>query len=391
MSPYDRPTRVPSQGVDLRLTKSARLRRAAGLITLAGFAALALASCAAQVNQHPTGDSQAPGFFPGQVVTIQGQEAANLYPIVFAVAAVVFVLVEGLIIWITLRYRRKPTDTALPVQTHGNNKLEVLWIVIPFLVVSGLFVGTYATLADTEKISPTPDVTIDVTAFQWQWTFAYPGVLNAAGQPISFTGAGSTGPEMVLPTGETILFRLHAQDVIHSFFVPQFFRKLDVIPGRVNEFQVVIQDEGTFGGQCAEFCGLGHSQMYFTIRAVSPSDYVTWAAQAQAQANASPEPAPSGAVTVAVHAVSIVAGFDPNTVTAPANTPLTVQFTNGDPAVAHNFAIKAANPDGSDFIGEPPVQGGQTGSFQVPALPAGTYTFYCAIHPNMTGTLKVGG
>ena len=83
-------------------------------------------------------------------------------------------------------------------------------------------------------------------------------------------------------------------DVIHSFYVPQFFRKLDVVPGRVNEFQVNVAEEGTYGGQCAEFCGLSHADMYFTVRAVDRATFDQWVADEQAKAAETPPPPPSG-------------------------------------------------------------------------------------------------
>jgi cytochrome c oxidase subunit 2 len=81
---------------------------------------------------------------------------------------------------------------------------------------------------------------------------------------------------MVLPVNESILFRLTAADVIHSFYVPAFFFKLDAIPGRTNQFEVTIEKPGVYGGQCAEFCGLAHSDMFFSVRAVEPSEYEAW-------------------------------------------------------------------------------------------------------------------
>jgi plastocyanin len=134
--------------------------------------------------------------------------------------------------------------------------------------------------------------------------------------------------------------------------------------------------------------------MYFTVRVVSQPDFQAWVAAEEAKAPATPAPPPSGGpgggATVNVSAVSVTAGFNPSTLTAPADTPLTIQFTNTDPTVPHNFAIQKANPDQSDWVGQPPANGGQTATYQAPALKAGTYTFYCAIHPNMKGTLTVG-
>ncbi len=370
------------------------VRRARRIWFIVGATALAvfLAACGSTVpNHNPTGDAAPPGILPGQVVTEQGKAAVNLYLITFVIAVVVFVIVEGLLIIIALRFRRKKGDDVLPNQVHGNNKLEFLWTLVPAITVTALFVAALITLTQTtEAKSPDPAVTVNVTGFQWQWTFAYPEYVDAKGQPISLTGAGSQGPEMVLPVNQPIRFRVTGQDVIHSFYVPQFFYKKDAIPGRINEFDLNITDPGTYGGQCAEFCGLGHSTMYFTVRAVTRPEFDQWIQDQQAKANATAAPAPSGAASLTIKAVSVTAAFDQKTLSAPANTPLTVNFTNSDTTVQHNFAIKGANPDGSDWYGMPFAPPGASETYQAPALKAGTYQFFCQIHPNMQGTLTVG-
>jgi len=365
-------------------------RRAMRRSSLIGFAVLAiliLASCAdTRTYDRPTSDAAAPGLLPGHVVTEQGRAAADLYLPIFIIAVGVFVLVEGLLLIITLRFRRKPDDDTLPPQTHGNHRLELIWTAIPALIVTGLFIASTMVLVDVEATSEEPGVTVDVTAFQWQWTFDYQA------QALSFTGSGDQGPEMVVPVDEPVLFRLHAQDVIHSFYVPQFFRKLDVVPGRVNQFEVTITEQGTFGGQCAEFCGLGHDAMFFTVRAVDRPTFDQWVTDEQAKAQATPMPVPSDAAAgsvLSLAAISVTEGFDPSELTAPADTPLTIQLHNSDTAAPHNVAIRAAAADGSDWIGLPIAGPGEAATYNVPPIAAGGYTFYCSVHPNMTGTLTV--
>lgn len=362
------------------------------IVGAAAFAVLLVACSGTPVpNHNPTGDANPPSILPGQVVTEQGHAAVNLYLITFVIAVIVFVIVEGLLLLIALRFRRQKGDDVLPTQTHGNNKLEFLWTIIPAITVTLLFVAALITLTNTtEAKSPSPAVTVDVTGFQWQWTFAYPDYVDASGKPISMTGAGSTGPEMVLPVNKPIRFRVSALDVIHSFYVPQFFYKKDAIPGRVNEFDLTITDVGTYGGQCAEFCGLNHSEMYFTVRAVQPSDFDQWVKDAQAAANQTPGPAPSGAATLTVKAIDATAGFDTKALSAPADTPIAVDFTNADLTVIHNFAIKGGKPDGTDWFGLPFAPAGGHEVYQAPPLKAGSYEFFCQIHPNMQGTLTVG-
>lgn len=377
------------------MTKAVRLMEPKRLASLLAIA-LALAGCATESGSSIVGDGQPPGFLPGEIVTQQGQLAAGLYLPIFIIAVTVFVLIEGLLLFLAFRFRRRPADGDLPAQTHGNNLLEVGWTLIPAIIVAGLFVASMSVLFRVDARSDSPAVTVDVIGFQWQWTFEYPDYTNASGEPVSLTGAGVVGPEMVLPVGETVRFRLHAQDVIHSFYVPQFFRKLDVIPGRVNQFDQVILQPGVYGGQCAEFCGLAHADMYFTVRAVERAEFDDWIAQAQEEANATPPPQPSGGVapgegaTLAVTSISITEGFDPEILEAPADTPITFELNNVDPAAPHNVAIRGGEPDGSDWIGMPLADPSSSATYQAPPQPAGTYEFYCSVHPNMVGTLNVG-
>lgn len=353
---------------------------------LAALAALVLVGCATRGDDRPTSDSAAPGMLPGKVVTEEGQAAADLYLPIFLIAVAIFVLVEGLLLFVSIRFRRRHADEGLPPQTHGNNVLELIWTGIPALIVTGLFVASTSVLFRVEAVSDEPAVTIDVIGFQWQWTFDYKA------QGLSYTGAGSQGPEAVVPVNEPVLFRLQAQDVIHSFYVPQFFRKLDAIPGRINEMEVTITEEGTFGGQCAEFCGLAHDAMYFTVRAVDRATFDQWVAEEQQKAQATPPPVPSDAPAgsvLSLASISVTEGYDPSELTAPADTPLTIQLDNPDPAAPHNVAIRGAAEDGSDWIGLPIAGPGESATYSVPPIAAGTYTFYCSVHPNMTGTLTV--
>jgi cytochrome c oxidase subunit II len=356
--------------------------------TLALFLAIAAvaAACAGGTSLPPQpGNEEPPGFFPTTPITDAGVATQNLYALTFVIAVIVFVLVEGLLIYITIRFRRRPTDTELPPQVHGSNPLEILWTVVPAITVTVLFIAALITLTEEYEVrAAQPGVVIDVTGFQWQWTFAYEQ------QGLSLTGSGIQGPLMALPVDEPVRIRLHANDVIHSFYVPQFLYKKDVVPGRVNEFDIIVTQPGTYGGQCAEFCGIGHTDMLFTVQAMSRPEFDAWVIHQQ-QAQPTQAPAPSGAPSVSVTAVSITA-FDPTTLTAPADLPLVFAFQNADPGgQPHNVAIKGANPDGTDWTGLPIANAGQSATYVSPPLSAGTYEFYCSVHPTtMRGTLNVG-
>jgi cytochrome c oxidase subunit 2 len=181
------------------------------------------------------------------------------------------VVVFGLTTWAIVRHRARGR-TDLPAQTRGNVRLEVVWTAIPVVIVVGLFIATLGVLARLEPRATAPDTELRVEAFRWGWSFSYP----AAG--VTVTGIGADGPEAVVPVGRPIRVTLAAQDVIHSFYVPVFLFKRDAVPGRESIFEFTVEEPGTYRGQCAEFCGVFHSRMPFSIRAVAEAEFVAWLA-----------------------------------------------------------------------------------------------------------------
>ncbi len=360
------------------LTSDGR-RRLLPLGTL-GILAIALGGC--QAISPPPG------------ATLQGQAVHGLYEIILIPTIAIFVLVEGLLTVAILRYRRR--DESMPAQVHGNRYLEVTWTVIPSLIVFAVFLLSMQTLGTVDAKSPDPAVTVDVFGRQWFWDFAYEK------EGIKVSGAG-TVPEIVLPVGERVRFVETSDNVIHSFYIPQFLFKRDVIPGAHNTFEIQITDPGVYGGQCAEFCGLGHATMLFRIRAVSPADYTAWVAQQQAAASASPSGAtgagspggvgsappaslPPGSPTLQLGAAS-PASFDRSSLAAQAGQPFAIHFSNTDPGVPHDVAIRDAG--GNVLFKGDIITGPSDATYIVPSLPAGSYTYFCIVHPNMQGTLTV--
>jgi len=132
-------------------------------------------------------------------------------------------------------------------------------------------VATFRTEVPIDRVSSDPSVTIDVTAFQWQWRFSYPQY------GIQVVGTPDQPPTMVVPVGQTVQIDLRAQDVIHAFFVPAFLFKRDAIPGKLNRFDFKVIAPGTYNGECAEFCGLDHADMVFYVKAVTPAQFQAWA------------------------------------------------------------------------------------------------------------------
>jgi cytochrome c oxidase subunit 2 len=214
-------------------------------------------------------------------VTEEGQAVYDLYNLFLYLAAVVFVVVSGLVIWSVIRYRRR--DDELPTQTHGNNRLELAWTLIPTVIVLFLFVVTIRAQDRVLDTSGQADVSVTATAFQWSWRFTYEGTgAEVVGSPESI-------PELVVPVGQTIRVKLVSADVVHSFYVPQTLFKRQAIPGTDNVFDLTFEKVGLFHGQCTQFCGLQHPDMVFRVRVVSQGEYQSWLADA-AQRGSAGEP-----------------------------------------------------------------------------------------------------
>jgi cytochrome c oxidase subunit 2 len=330
-------------------------------------------------------------FYPPAAVTEQGAHIRDLYDIVFFIGVVIFFVVEALILWTVIRYRRRPEDTELPPQTHGNLVAEVVWTVVPTIIVAFLFVVSWQTLNVVEARTAEPDTRVRAVGAQFQWTFQY----LDENDEVVYTQLLPVGDDggLVVPAGRTIQLSLTSPDVIHAFYVPQFLFKRDVVPGpdHVNVFDFKVNAEyagQTFRGQCAELCGAGHRVMLFDVHAKTPADFDAWLAQKIAEASATPTPPPSGepsGTVLTLEAKGLV--FLETALTAPANEPFKIDFDNQDDAIPHNVEIH----DGSGatiFKGEI-FNGVASRTYDIPALAAGSYPYICTVHPTMTGTLTV--
>jgi len=184
-------------------------------------------------------------------------------------------LVVALLGWSIVRYRvREGRD---PATFFEHVRLELFYTAVPLVLVAVLFGVTMATQRDVGRVASEPDVRIEVTGFQWGWRFRY------LTEGITIVGTSIDRPTMVLPVDATARLTLHSPDVIHAFWVPQFLVKRDVIPGRVNRLDVTPTRTGTFGGVCAEFCGLDHTDMTFTVEVVEPEQFQAFVARQQQQ------------------------------------------------------------------------------------------------------------
>ncbi len=220
-------------------------------------------------------------------VTPQGEAMRQLWTGSALAALAVGFVTWGAMFWAIIMHRkRKGSDDVPPRQTQYNLPLEIVFTVIPTIIVAVLFGFTINTQNYVEKDTPT-DMALDITAFQWNWKFDYPGTKTPQGTDVSTLGTSETIPILVLPTGKSITFVQHSNDVIHSFFVPEFLFKRDVFPmpernDQDNTWQIdSIDKEGAFVGRCAELCGSYHSQMNFEVRALPNDLYTRWLALRQ--------------------------------------------------------------------------------------------------------------
>jgi cytochrome c oxidase subunit II len=209
-------------------------------------------------------------------VTDTSSTTADLWNLFVVVAAIVGAIVWGAIVWVVIRYRRKSDE--VPDQRQYMGPLEISCVVIPLIIVGGLWFAGWQAQAEIIELSDNPDVDIEVVGFQWQWQFNY-NESPLTDHEFRVSGAPGEIPELVVPVGSTVQFDLVSNDVIHSFWVPEFLEKRDLIPEIDNRIEVVVDREGTWAGRCAEFCGFNHWQMYFSVKAVSESDYADWVAQ----------------------------------------------------------------------------------------------------------------
>ena len=216
-------------------------------------------------------------------ITQESQDMRQLWTGSVIAALIIGILVWILMLWPVVRHRKRSDE--LPRQTAYNLPLEIVYTILPFLIIAGLFFFTVVVQDKVRTISADPDTTIAVKAFKWNWEFQYPDSTGQDGEPVSTVGTSSEVPILVLPTDRTIRFELTSADVIHSFWVPEFLFKLDVIPGnengRNNVFEVTVNKEGAYVGRCAELCGTYHAFMNFEVRSVSGDDYDAYLAARQ--------------------------------------------------------------------------------------------------------------
>ena len=186
---------------------------------------------------------------------------------------VVFVLVFGLMVYAMIRFRKR--DDNPPSQIRYHLPLEVLYTIAPCIIVAVFFFHTVTAQNAILKNVKSPDHEITVVGSKWQWAFDYLDEKAIDGGDVFESGTPADPANLYLPVNESVRFVLKSPDVIHSFWIPEFYFKLDVIPGKkpFNQFDLTPTREGTFTGRCAELCGLYHSRMLFKVHVVSRAQY----------------------------------------------------------------------------------------------------------------------
>lgn len=203
----------------------------------------------------------------------QAQGIFNLGVIVAIILAVIYVIVAGVIFFSVMRFRWRDGEPD-PKQILGNKRLEIIWTVIPFLIVVILFFLTAHTMAISDP-PPAAKPDLVVIGHQWWWEFRYPSGVVAVN-------------EVHIPVGKPLSLRLDSTDVLHEFWVPELTRKMTTVPGHPNHIWLAADKPGTYLGVCSEFCGTQHAWMHFLVIAEPQADFDAWT-QAQLKTAAAPK------------------------------------------------------------------------------------------------------
>jgi cytochrome c oxidase subunit 2 len=206
----------------------------------------------------------------------QGDDFLDLWRVFTPLAIGVVLFIWALVLVVVVRSRRWGRAAGEPSQHQYDGRLELLGLVVPLVLVAGLFALTVVRTDDITRLVDDPDVEVEVLGFQWSWRFTYEH------DGVAVTGLPDEVPVLRLPIGRTTRFRLVAADVIHSFWVPEFLTKRDLVPGVDNEIDITPTRLGRWTSRCAEYCGLDHTDMRFVVEVVESEAFDAWLADAAA-------------------------------------------------------------------------------------------------------------
>ena len=258
-------------GASRNQQRTPRRRGRAALIGL-GALAVALTASGCTVNEIAFLDLPEPATQEGSIVQ-------NLWQGSWIAAWAVGIFTWALMLWAAFAYRRRHKDQ-VPEQTKYNVPIEILYTIVPLIMILGLFWFTAKDQAEILAVDNDQDLTVEVVGFRWNWGFNY------LDQDAYSVGTPNVPAELVLPVGEKVRFELVSPDVIHSFWVPAFLFKMDVIPGKTNVFELTPDKVGTYAGKCAELCGVDHARMLFNVRVVEKAEFDQYIADLKARGQA---------------------------------------------------------------------------------------------------------
>lgn len=243
----------------------------------------AVAAATVVVALSGCSDTVERGFMPGEPgITDESDRIVNLWVGSWVAALAVGVLTWGLIIWAAVAYRRRKDDVGLPAQVRYHVPLEIMYTIVPIMIVGVLFFYTARDQTELEALTTDPVASedllhINVVGKQWSWDFNYvDDDVYSAGVQANLDGTDAplaAMPTLYLPVDQPVSIELTSRDVIHSFWVVEFLYKKDVVPGHPNVIEFTPQVEGTYAGRCAELCGEFHSEMLFQVQVVSQQEY----------------------------------------------------------------------------------------------------------------------
>ncbi len=219
-----------------------------------------------------TGCAQVSGLGFEEGITSVNDISLSLWQGSWIAAAVVGVYTLVLILWPAVFHRAKASKGEFPKQTQYNVPVEVAYTVIPFIIVAVLFYFTAIKQNEIVEKTTTYAHEITVDGFQWSWQFGYP----EAGPKAVVTGTPANPPTLVVPLGEKVRYTITSNDVVHGFWVPAFMIQIQNLPGVTNSLEFTANKLGSYPGRCNILCGRNHSQMLFTVKVVTPSEYKTY-------------------------------------------------------------------------------------------------------------------
>ncbi|MBC7542171.1 MAG: cytochrome c oxidase subunit II [Candidatus Sericytochromatia bacterium] len=206
-----------------------------------------------------------------QMVTPVGHMIKDLYHLITYITIGIFILVMCLMGYVMVRFRKRPGENRQPMNFNHHTGLEILWTALPAAILIGIAIPTYHVIAYQESIPQDPDgLNVEVIGHQWYWEYRLPD------HKVQIMANDGNKTPLVVPVGKVIRLNLTAEDVIHSWFVPQFGFKIDSVPGRINQAWFKVEKPGLYHGQCAELCGTMHAKMYISVKAVSDADWEIW-------------------------------------------------------------------------------------------------------------------